>query len=49
MTFAVSMLERDVEEQAREESREGSGVRASVVEIIGNPSRLQPGSEQPRH
>jgi fumarylacetoacetate (FAA) hydrolase family protein len=47
VTFAVSMLERVVEEQARGNPDKAVEFRASVVEIIGDDlSRLQPGSEE---
>jgi fumarylacetoacetate (FAA) hydrolase family protein len=47
VTFAVSMLERVVEEQARGHPEKALEFRASVVEIIGDDlSRLQPGSEE---
>ena len=46
VTFAVSMLERVVEEQARGNPEKAVEFRASVVEIIGDDlSRLQPGSQ----
>ena len=47
VTFAVSMLERVVEEQARGDPEKALEFRASVVEIIGDDlSKLQPGSEE---
>ncbi len=47
VTFAISMLERVVEEQARGDPEKALAFRASVVQIIGEDlSRLKPGSEE---
>jgi fumarylacetoacetate (FAA) hydrolase family protein len=47
VTFAISMLERVVEEQARGDAEKALAFRASVVQIIGEDlSRLKPGSEE---
>ena len=47
VTFAISMLERVVEEQARGDPQKAFAFRASVEQIIGEDlSRLKPGSDE---
>ena len=47
MTFAISMLERVIEEQARGSPERANEVRAEITETIGDDlRRLKPGSEQ---
>ena len=47
MTFAASLLERVIEEQARGDPRKAEAVRQSIVAIIGGTLRdMRPGSEQ---
>ncbi len=46
VTFAVSMLERVIEEKARGAPEQAAGVRAEIVGLIGDDlARLKPGSE----
>lgn len=47
VTFAISMLERVIEEQARGEADRAAAVRAEITSLIGDDlSKLKPGSEQ---
>ena len=46
VTFAVSMLERVIEEKARGAPELAAGIRAEIVGLIGATSRLKPGSER---
>jgi len=47
VTFASSMLERVIEEQARGDASKAEGVRQAVVAVIGdNLRRIKPGSEE---
>ena len=47
VTFAVSMLERVIEEQARGSAERASEIRAEITATIGDDlRRLKPGSEQ---
>ncbi len=47
VTFAVSMLERVIEEKARGAPEQAAGVRAEIVGLIGDDlAKLKPGSEQ---
>jgi fumarylacetoacetate (FAA) hydrolase family protein len=49
VTFAASLLERVIEEQARGDARKAEAVRQSIVAIIGGTLRdIRPGSEQAR-
>lgn len=46
VTFAVSMLERVIEEQAAGDATRAQAIRASMLELIGTDlSSIQPGSE----
>lgn len=50
VTFAVSMLERVIEEKARGNPAAAAAIRAEVVRLVGDDlSKLQPGSEQAMH
>ena len=47
VTFAVSMLERVIEEKARGAPEQAAGIRAEIVGLIGNDlAKLKPGSER---
>ena len=47
VTFAVSMLERVIEERARGDAGAAAAIRAEVVRLVGNDlSRLRPGSSE---
>ncbi len=47
VTFASSMLERVIEEQARGDASLAASIRATIEELIGDDlSRLEPGSEE---
>ena len=47
VTFAISMLERVIEERARGNPAAAAEIRASIGELIGDDlSKLKPGSEQ---
>ncbi len=47
VTFAVSLLERVIEEQARGSAEQAAAIRAEIVALIGDDlSRLKPGSPQ---
>jgi fumarylacetoacetate (FAA) hydrolase family protein len=47
VTFAVSMLERVIEERARGNPASAAAIRADVVRIVGNDlSKLRPGSAE---
>jgi fumarylacetoacetate (FAA) hydrolase family protein len=47
VTFAVSMLERVIEERARGDMNAAGGIRAEVLQIVGDDlSRLRPGSPE---
>lgn len=47
VTFAVSMLERVIEERARGNPDAAAAIRAEIVRLVGDDlSRLKPGSEQ---
>src|ERR1700743_255342 len=47
VTFAVSMLERVIEERARGNPAAAAAIRAEVVRLVGDDlSKLKPGSEQ---
>jgi fumarylacetoacetate (FAA) hydrolase family protein len=47
VTFAVSMLERVIEERARGDINAAGGIRAEVLQIVGDDlSRLRPGSPE---
>ena len=46
VTFAVSMLERVIEEKARGAPEQAAGIRSEIVGLIGDDlARLKPGSE----
>ena len=46
VTFAVSMLERVIEERARGDNAAAAGIRAEIVALVGEDfSKLRPGSE----
>src|SRR6185369_14614190 len=46
VTFAVSMLERVIEERARGNPDSAAAIRAEIVRLVGDDlSRLQPGSD----
>ncbi len=46
VTFAVSMLERVIEERARGDNAVAAGIRAEIVALVGEDfSKLRPGSE----
>lgn len=46
VTFAASLLERVIEEQARGDRREAESVRRQIVDVIGQDlSQIKPGSE----
>ncbi len=50
VTFAVSMLERVIEEKARGNPAAAAAIRAEVVRLVGDDlSKLKPGSEQAMH
>ena len=47
VTFAVSMLERVIEERARGDNAAAAGIRAEIVALVGEDfSKLRPGSEK---
>ncbi len=47
VTFAVSMLERVIEERARGDHAAAAGIRAEIVALVGEDfSKLRPGSEK---
>ena len=47
VTFAISMLERVIEEKARGDAQAATSIRAHITELVGNDLRkLKPGSEQ---
>ncbi len=47
VTFAVSMLERVIEERARGDASAAAAIRAEVVRLVGDDlSRLKPGSQE---
>ncbi|QOZ24628.1 fumarylacetoacetate hydrolase family protein [Bradyrhizobium sp. CCBAU 51753] len=47
VTFAISMLERVIEERARGNPSSAEAIRAEVVRLVGDDlSKLKPGSEQ---
>jgi fumarylacetoacetate (FAA) hydrolase family protein len=47
VTFAASMLERVIEEQARGNAENAASIRAQVVELIGDDlARIKPGSPE---
>lgn len=47
VTFAISMLERVIEEKARGDAKAATSIRAHVTELVGTDLRkLKPGSEQ---
>ena len=47
VTFAVSMLERVIEERARGDSAAAAGIRADIVALVGEDfSKLRPGSDE---
>lgn len=47
VTFAVSMIERVIEERARGNADSAAAIRAEVQRLVGDdPSRLKPGSEE---
>ena len=47
VTFAVSMLERVIEERARGDASAAAAIRAEVTRLVGNDlSRLRPGSKE---
>ncbi|MNU10473.1 hypothetical protein D3C72_2576340 [compost metagenome] len=49
MTFAASMLERVIEEQARGEPEKAHAIRASMTAIVGEDlSAIKPGSDEAR-
>jgi fumarylacetoacetate (FAA) hydrolase family protein len=46
VTFATSMLERVIEEQARGDASKADGIRATITDLIGTDlSRIVPGSD----
>ena len=46
VTFATSMLERVIEEQARGDASKAQSIRATITEVIGTDlSRIEPGSD----
>ena len=46
MTFAVSLIERVIEEQAGGDPSRAKAIRASIAETIGTDlSQIRPGSE----
>src|SRR6266516_5259661 len=50
VTFAVSMLERVIEERSRGNPDSAEAIRAEVTRIVGNEqSRLKPGSAEAQH
>ncbi|TMJ53021.1 MAG: fumarylacetoacetate hydrolase family protein [Alphaproteobacteria bacterium] len=50
VTFAVSMLERVIEERARGNPESATAIRAEVTRIVGTDlSRLKPGSAEAQH
>ncbi|NPU66848.1 fumarylacetoacetate hydrolase family protein [Bradyrhizobium sp. 83012] len=50
VTFAISMLERVIEERARGNPASAEAIRAEVVRLVGDDfSKLKPGSEQAMH
>ena len=50
VTFAVSMLERVIEERARGNPDSATAIRAEVTRIVGTDlSRLKPGSAEAQH
>src|SRR6266571_7064121 len=50
VTFAVSMLERVIEERARGNPDSAAAIRAEVTRIVGTDlSRLKPGSAEAQH
>ncbi len=50
VTFAVSMLERVIEERARGDSTAAAAIRAEVTRLVGDDlSRLKPGSPEAMH
>ena len=47
VTFAVSMLERVIEERARGDHAAAAGIRAEIVALVGDDfSKLRPGSDK---
>src|SRR6185369_7573715 len=50
VTFAISMLERVIEERARGNPASADAIRKEVVRLVGDDfSKLKPGSEQAVH
>ncbi|MGJ4997432.1 fumarylacetoacetate hydrolase family protein [Bradyrhizobium sp. HKCCYLS3077] len=50
VTFAISMLERVIEERARGNPASAEAIRKEVVRLVGDDfSKLKPGSEQAMH
>ena len=50
MTFAVSMLERVIEERARGDYHAAASLRQEMTALIGDDlSRLKPGSPEAMH
>ncbi|MDI1266600.1 MAG: fumarylacetoacetate hydrolase, partial [bacterium] len=50
VTFAISMLERVIEERARGNPDSAASIRAEVTKIVGTDlSRLKPGSAEAQH
>jgi fumarylacetoacetate (FAA) hydrolase family protein len=50
VTFAISMLERVIEERARGNPASADAIRKEVVRLVGDDfSKLRPGSEQAMH
>jgi fumarylacetoacetate (FAA) hydrolase family protein len=50
VTFAVSMLERVIEERARGDASAATAIRAEVTRLVGDDlSRLKPGSPEAMH
>jgi fumarylacetoacetate (FAA) hydrolase family protein len=50
VTFAISMLERVIEERARGNPASAEAIRAEVVRLVGDDfSKLKPGSDQAMH
>src|SRR5581483_2520373 len=50
VTFAISMLERVIEERARGNPASADAIRKEVVRLVGDDfSKLKPGSEQAMH
>ncbi|HET6607597.1 MAG TPA: fumarylacetoacetate hydrolase family protein [Rhodopila sp.] len=50
VTFAISMLERVIEERARGDASSAAAIRAEVTRLVGGDlGKLKPGSEAARH